>query len=119
MTAKASNLTEKVQGEEEYYKTLKEDAIEDAKTLFNLERKMKAIDVEFEMAEEHPGKNTVLEGTLPSQMDTALLKQLSDEELEAKQRAEEILGRLREKLEATPIKDMDMQKLIERLPTAF
>ena len=46
---------------------------------------MKFVDAEFERQDQAGGnlKGTKLEGTLPSQMDTSMLKQLSSEELEA------------------------------------
>lgn len=99
---------------------MKQDAIDDVKNLFLLERKMKFIDAEFALREEREKnlKGTKFEGYVPSQMSQGQLTQLTSEELEAREKANEILGRLRERLEQTNIKDMDMQKLIQGLPIA-
>lgn len=114
------SLLASVNEKEAYYGSLKQDAIDDVKNLFLLERKMKFIDAEFALREEREKnlKGTKFEGYVPSQMSQGQLTQLTSEELEAREKANEILGRLRERLEQTNIKDMDMQKLIQGLPIA-
>jgi hypothetical protein len=109
---------ESVIQKEAYYGTLKQDAVEDVKTLFLLERKMKFIDAEFEFREEKE-KNlagTKFEGYVPSQMTQGQLCQLTSEELEAKEKSTEILRRLRARLEQTNVKDIEIQQLISTLP---
>ncbi len=77
---------------------------------------MKFVDAEFERQDQVSENRQKLERTVPSQIETKKLGQRSVEEYEAQQRADEILSRLRDRLEATPLKDLDMQKLIDRLP---
>jgi len=67
-TSNHNELLETVNEKESYYCTLKKDAVEDVKSLFLLERKMKFIDAEFEMRDEQDSnlKGTKLEGKVPS-----------------------------------------------------
>ena len=105
-----------VQEREAYFTELKDDCIQDALTLYGLQRRMKFVDAEFERQDQVSENRQKLERTVPSQIETKKLGQRSVEEYEAQQRADEILSRLRDRLEATPLKDLDMQKLIDRLP---
>ena len=84
--------------------------------MYALQRKMKFVDAEFDRQDQISEDRHKLERTVPSQIETHKLGQRSVEEYEAQQRADEIMSRLRERLEATALKDLDMQKLIERLP---
>lgn len=114
--SKYSDLHSDVQQRDSYFAELRQDCITDALNLYALQRKMKFVDAEFDRQDQISEDRHKLERTVPSQIETHKLGQRSVEEYEAQQRADEIMSRLRERLEATALKDLDMQKLIERLP---
>jgi len=114
---------------------LKKDTIEDNKQLYSLQRKLNFYETDYMIEREENDKSNKSNGKSPqfsksiisekksiinetgvNVFNSKIITQAEQEEVEVGRRNEEILYRLRERLEQTKHKDFDIQKLIDKLP---
>jgi len=82
---------------------MKRDRVEDQKLIFELERRLGFVQIEQEVNKEVAAS------------DDLLTKDMNQEQTEAKNKADDILGRLKMKLAASSSEDFDEQRFLKLL----
>jgi hypothetical protein len=112
---------------------LKVDAIEDYCTLYTLQRKMNFYETDYIIDREQGGdvtqagnktsksmtanQKSMMNETGASVFESGIVTVTEQEQFEVERRNTDILSKLRERLDQTKHKDLDIQKVIDKLPT--
>lgn len=133
--AQNKELRAKLKTKYDDHDQLKIDAIEDYKSLYILRRKLNFYETDYIIEREETDKlkqsgtkatrtsksiitdkKSLLNETGTSIFDNGIVTASEVEEMEVDRRNTDILAKLRERLEQTKHKDIDIQKIIEKLP---